>query len=257
MPMLQELDAGQITSAVRSAAERCVPLAVSTHREGRWFNLHSRFVVLKDEHILIETPTDQGSAGPYELAPAEKIGLNFKLKHHKHICTATVAGPAQFRLDDGTEISVVSVCWPTRMHRLQRRAYLRVEVPANRIVRASFWLGGREAEPAGGSPAAPVWSGTATNISAGGLQVRCGPEAASALEVGDVVGMRLLFGLGSEAVYADAQFRHVEEADGQSLMGFQFLGLGQTRQGHYALKVISVKVAEFQRAVGHQTARHG
>ncbi|MHC4983379.1 MAG: flagellar brake protein [Planctomycetota bacterium] len=255
MPTLQELDSRQISLAVRDAAQRYVPLALCAHREGQWINLHSRFVALKDEHILIEMPVGEDGVCRYEFAPAEKIGLSFKLKHHKHISTATVARLDQFWLEDGTKVPVVSVCWPTRMHRLQRRAYLRVEVPENRIVRISFWLGGREAEPMGGSPGAPVWSGMATNISAGGLQLRSMPEASKVLEVGDVVGMRLLFGLGSEAVYTDAQFRHVETAGEGVLMGFQFLGLGQSRQGRRTLKVISAKVGEFHRAVGQHAGR--
>jgi len=255
MPMLQELDSTQVALVVREAAERNVPLAVCARRDDRWVNLHSRFVAVKDDRILIEIPAGEDGSCPYEFSPAEKIGLNFKLKHHKYICTATAAGVTGFALNDGTEMPVLGICWPAHMHRLQRRAYLRVDVPPNRIVRASFWLGGLEAEPAGGSAIVPVWPGAVTNISAGGLQLRATAEAGGALDVGDVVGMRLLFALGSESVYADAQFRHKEDATGEVLMGFQFLGLGQTRQSQQALKLISAKVAEFQRPVGHRADR--
>ena len=248
MPTLQELDSTQVSHAVREAAQRCVPLAVSVSREGRWINLRSRFVTIADEYILVELPGDEDGYCSHELAPAEKMGLSFKLKHHKHICTVTVTGPDHYALDDGTKVSVLRVCWPTHMHRLQRRAYLRVDVPPNRIVRVSFWLGGTDNEPSGGQPSAQVWSGTATNISAGGVQLKTTHEPTRMLEAGDVVGMHLMFGLGSEAVYADAQFRHVERDGDEVLMGFQFVGLGQTRKTQQVLKVISSKVAEFQRA---------
>ncbi len=254
MPTLQELDGEQIDDIVRQAVRKRVPIVASISMEGRWINLRSRFVGVRDERVLVELPVPDEGPG-YEFTPAEKIGLNFKLKHHKYICTATVACVEQFRQDDGSEISVLSVCWPVRMSRLQRRAYLRVDIPANRIVRVSFWLGGKDAEPAGGSPTAPVWSGTATNISAGGLQIKSAAEPANVIEAGDVVGMRLMFALGSETVYTDAQFRHIEEIDGGFLLGFQFLGLGQTHEGQQALKQIIAKVGGFQSAAHRRPVR--
>jgi c-di-GMP-binding flagellar brake protein YcgR len=255
MPVLQELDGGQITSLLHEATARHVPLAVCACRDGRWLGLRSRFIAPKDNRILIEMPVDEKGACPYEFVPAEKIGISFKLKHHKHTCAATVGGVEQFELSDGTAVPVLSICWPAHMNRLQRRSYLRVDVPANRILRVSFWLGGRSAEPTGGSSEAPVWSGTAANISAGGVHVRCRPEAAAVLDVGDVVGMRLLFGLGGESIHTDAQFRRLEQTGGEVFLGFQFLGLGQTRQGVQALRVLSAKVAELQHAASREHQR--
>ena len=91
------------------------------------------------------------------------------------------------------------ICRPSRMQRLQRRAYIRAEVPPNRIVRASFWLGGRTAEPTGGSPTTPVWSGRVVNLSAGGFQLHTDAAAASDVEIGDAVGVRVVFGMGGQS----------------------------------------------------------
>jgi hypothetical protein len=102
------------------------------------------------------------------------------------------------------------------------------------------------------SPASPVWSGIVSNLSAGGLQVRCPLETARSLEVGDIVGMRLLFGVGEDAVYIDGQFRHLAVDGGEKLLGFQFLGLGHTRERQNALRRISMKVSEYQRAARRQ-----
>ncbi len=260
MPTLQDLESRQIDDAVRAAVDRAVPIAVTIRSGERWVNLHSRFIAIRNERILIEMPygdDEAGAPGPHEFVPAERVGLNFKLKHHKHICTVTAGGVEQFHLEDDTTIPVLSVCWPTRMQRLQRRAYIRADVPPGRIVRASFWLGGYEAEPAGTSPANPVWSGTVANLSAGGLQLAAAPDAVDCLEIGDIVGMRILFGLGEDTVYTDAQFRHLEKPEGPSTglrLGFQFLGLGQTRERQRALKLLSAKVAEFQHAARRRDA---
>jgi len=180
--------------------------------------------------------------------PADKVGLSFKLKHHKHLATATVAGIADWPVGGGLTCRAIGVCLPNKMQRLQRRAYFRADVPANRVVRAAFWLGGREAEPQGTTLTLPVWSGRVTNLSAGGFQIVCGLESVAPLECGETVGVRIAFGAGDGTVYADAQFRHVCRENDEAVMGFQFLGLAQTNEGKDALRIISRKVSEYQQA---------
>jgi c-di-GMP-binding flagellar brake protein YcgR len=256
MATLQELTHRQINEAIQAATERNVPATVTIRAGQSWANLHSRLMALRDEHVLIAKPSsDDGPSRP-EFHPADKIGLSFKLKHHKHIFTATVAGTERLGVDEQAE-PLLSLCWPTRMHRLQRRAFLRVDVPPNRIIRASFWLGGWQAEPAGTSPDRPVWSGRVSNLSAGGFQLVASHHVTRSVEVGETVGLRLAFGAGRNTVYADAQLRHMAAADDEALIGFQFLGLAQTREGRQALHVISAQVAELQRLQNPRARRRG
>lgn len=248
MPTLQELTVEQINEAMEGAVQKHLPLTLTAESENRWVNLRSRAIALSAEHLIIEPPTMDDGMTPYELALAEKVGISFKLKHHKHIFSARVAGTATVPLEDATEAAGVRICCPTRMHRLQRRAYIRADVPANRIVRASIWLGGRESEPAGTTADRPVWSGQVKNISAGGFAMRTSKHAAATLDVNDIVGVRMAFGAARETIYADAQFRHAEDDGDMVLMGLQFIGLTQSREGLATLQFISAKVGEFQRA---------
>ena len=250
MPALQQLNQRQIDEVLGEAAGRHVPLSVTVYCDGRWVAYHSRLIALRAEHLLIELP--QADAGqPQELAPAERISVSLKLKHHKHIFNAVVAGRETIRLDQGVEMMVVVLCGPTQMHRLQRRAYLRADVPANRIVRASVWLGGTEAEPSGTSHQRPVWTGQVTNISAGGFQMRIPRDFSGGLEPNDIVGARLVFGAGEKAVYSDAQFRHMEDDGPSALLGFQFVGLTETAEGMSALRAITSRVSDFTHCQGH------
>ena len=157
-------------------------------------------------------------------------------------------GTGQFEDDPSDAVQAITVCWPNRMHRLQRRAFIRADVPAGRVARASFWVGGRENEPPGADPQRPVWSGRLTNISAGGFQVlsSAGDDLWD-LAPGETVGVRLAFEAGSESVYADAQFRRIDKNAEDALLGFQFVGLAQDRRGRRALQYISGKVAEYHR----------
>jgi len=247
MAKLQEMTQEQIGDVLQTAVAKQVPLTVTLRRDKSWVTCHTHLLSDGDPHMLLgELQVHDGQEVP-RIASAERIGLSFKLKHHKHIFTVTAVGPEKFAGGGEDPNEALAVCWPTRMHRLQRRAYLRAELPEGRVVRASFWLGGRDNEPTQASLERPVWSGRLSNLSAGGFQVAMGPNEVWDLEMGETVGVRLAFEAGSESIYADAQFRHLDRLEDHILLGFQFIALAQDRRGRQALQYISSKVAEYHR----------
>ena len=248
MAMLQTLNNKQTNEVLQMAAERGVPVTLTVRPDNRWMSFHSRAIAVRQGCLLLAAPDVEEGKPAYEFAPASKVGVSFKLKHYKHMFAATVKGIEQVDSADGTKTPAVVVVCPTRMHRLQRRAYIRAVIPSNRIVRAAFWLGGKEAEPAGTSPENPVWSGQVIDLSAGGFSVRVDNEAAEVLEAGAIVGVRLAFGTAEDTTFTDAQYRHAEPDGEMTLMGFQFIGLAQTSEGQKALKMILRKMAELQKA---------
>lgn len=248
MAMLHELDIAQIDQVLAAAVQRHAPAILTVRGEQNWISLHSRLVDLRDGHILMEMPLEEAGQSAHEFKPADKVGVSFKLKHYKHLFTAVVAGCEPAPLPEGGQVPALSLCAPTMMQRIQRRVFGRVDVPSNRIVRATFWLGGRDAEPMGGRTRWPLWYGRVANLSAGGFQLRSDYDVTQILEVGETVGVRLSFGAGAdETLFADARFRHVEPSPDGALLGFQFVGLDLTPQGRQALEVISARVGDFQR----------
>ncbi len=248
MATLQNLSNQQIDEVLNLAAEKQVPAAIIVRDEGEWASFRTRFVGMSRGHILLEMPAPQPGEEPGEFSPADKVGVSFKLRHHKHLFNGTVAETGTVRLDDGSVQTVLHVCSPTRMQRMQRRAFNRTDVPPNRVVRAAFWVGGLESEPAGTTPDQPVWSGRVVNISAGGLQLVCGQHLGEAVSAGDIVGVRVSFGVGEQNAYADAQLRHAQtDDDGRTHLGFQFIGLGLSPQSCEALQIIGTKANQFQR----------
>lgn len=240
---MQDLNIRQINEAILGAVERHIPLSLSVQADD-WVNLHSRFVAVRDEHLLLELPLLEDGT-PHEFAPAQKVALSFKLKHHKYLSNARVVRIDSWTQEDGTEVAVLSSCFPMQMQRLQRRSFTRVAVPAGRIVRASFWAGKKDSEPAGAGDR-PVWAGKVLDLSAGGFQMLL-PEEPT-LNEGESVGVRLAFGPGETSIYCDAQFRHIcRQDDGLWSLGFQFIGLAQTEEGREVLRHIGRKMSEFTR----------
>lgn len=246
MAFLQQLTNEQIDEAIQNAAARQAPLVVTVREDRGWVNLYSRFVAAEDQYFLIE-PARSDEQGVRVFKPADRISLSFKLGHHKHIFSAIVAGQMT-RSVDGQEQTVLRLVSPTRMQRMQRRNYQRVAVPSNRLVRASLWLGGRDNEPVGSDASRLVLTGSVDDLSAGGFRLICKDCGGMRLQPGDAVGVHLSFDLGREGCYANAQLRHLTEEEGAVLLGLQFIALPQSQEGRLALRLISDKVAEFQRA---------
>ena len=247
MATLQSVGNQQINEVLGAACQRRLPATLTVRTDCGWANYRSRLLATQGGHVWLEMPSAQPDQPPREFQPADKVGVSFKLKHHKHIFTGTVARTDWEVLDDGSRAQVLRVCSPTKMHRMQRRAFFRADVPPNRVVRVSFWMGGRDAEPAGTTPGRPVWSGRVANLSAGGFQVVTEDDVVGCLDVGETVGVRIIFGAGEETAYADAQFRHTDDVNGDLYLGFQFVGLAQTTEGRSTLQLIGNKASMYQR----------
>lgn len=245
MPTLKDLSINEISESLLAAAEKDVPITLTVREDDRWATHRSRFVTVGGTHLVLQMPVPGEGVPPHEFVPAEKAGLSFKLRHHKYICTATVVG--QVGDCDGTGEPAIRVCWPNWMQKMQRRAFQRADVPPGRFARAAFWSGTSDSEPTNEGPDRPVWTGRVKNISAGGFQMTTDAAVADAVEMGEPVGVRVSFGTSRLPIYVDAQVRHVAPADSGVLVGFQFVGLGQTEQGRQVLQDITSAVTEFQR----------
>lgn len=246
MALLKNLYEDQIIDVLAPAATARARAVITVRNDGRWINMPSKVLSADDDHVWVEAPSGDGAAAEHQLSSRQTLAISFKLKHHKYLFTSKLEQAQQIELDDGEVCEALQIVLPERMQRLSRRTFERVDVPANRIVRSSFWPGGCDAEPTGGEEDGPVFLGAVTNISAGGFSVRTDKDVQQIVEVGFVVGVRLVFGVDGEAVYADAQCRHITLEDESIQLGFQFLGLGHTAAGREALRTIGRKVSEYQ-----------
>ena len=247
MSILQELGDEQVRQTLAGAVEKQVPATLAVRRGRNWLSLRTRLLAMRKMRFHVEDPGPQVHSGPCEFAPDEPVGVTFKHKHHKYTFSATVVGLQDVELMEGTEVRALCLQCPPTMTRVQRRAYHRVQVPANRVVRVAFWIGGIDSEPSGSSAEEPVWSGRVTDISAGGFQTLLSADLTDMFIAGETVGLRISFGVDDLTVFAEAQFRHADPTPDGALLGFQFIGLDQTSSGMVALQVIAEKVSEYLR----------
>lgn len=251
MPLIQELDRGQIDICLAEAVRRRVPVSMTCRVGGLWYNFRSRVIRQTRDELWLESPPDPAGTAEEkpEMVEGLMLGLTFKLGHHKHIFNTPIEAVCPISTDGGESLIAVCVPVPSKMQRLQRRAYYRVDVPRNRSILATFWHGGQACDKSA------RWEGWVTNISAGGFQVRLPSRSAANLCIGDVVGVHIKVGQEFEPVPADAQFRQrISDDRGVVMLGFQFVGLNESERGRETLERIGQIVRSFRRHQGRRRA---
>jgi c-di-GMP-binding flagellar brake protein YcgR len=240
MPAVQELSRAQLEESLDQAIARQTPATLTGHIGANWINLHAQLIRRGAGALwLTEAMYDDGQAAV--IPPGTPLGVSFKLRHYKHVFTTTLEAACTVQIG-GQEVRTLRLAAPARMQRIQRRAFLRADVPRSRSVLATFWEGGLNAQAANGV----AWEGWVSNISAGGFQVRLPTHTVPPLEAGDIVGVQLNLGQEYPNLRADTQFRHqLNDERGVTLLSFQFVGLSDTAAGQEVLRTLARVVRDF------------
>ncbi|MCD6377237.1 MAG: PilZ domain-containing protein [Planctomycetes bacterium] len=241
MALIEELTKQQIDTCLDEAIRRKIPLTMSCRVKNRWYSLHTRILKRDKKRLWLEYPTDEERPEKFDVGLA--LGLAFKLGHHKHIFTATIQNLCKVHTADTADtLRLICIPIPSRVQKVQRRAFVRVAVPASRSILVTFWLGGKDANQL------VRWEGWMTNISAGGFQLRMPSRSAPDMNTGEIVGARIEVGQDYEPIIVDARLRSLlHDERGVALLGFQFLGLNDSQQGRKTLQRISRIVCSFQK----------
>jgi len=252
MPLIQELGNRQIRQCLDEAIRRGIPVGATWRTGQQWHNLRTRILRRAGRTLWLELASPPPEDAP-EPPTGQEVGLSFKLKHHKHIFNVTVEALGHFQPTDGQDVPAILATAPVRMQRVQRRAYLRAEVPPNRSVLATFrmtWTMSDQSSAEDG----PTWEGWLTNLSAGGFRVRL-IHGAPQLDAGDLVSVVIEPGQEYEPITSYAQFRqHSTDQRSVAYQGFQFVGLNETPDGRKMLQHIGEIVTSFQRIQGRRRA---
>lgn len=244
MANLVKLTDNEMDKALGYAIEQHVPLTVTIHHQNRWLTFQSKMLTAAGELLWVKFPTLNDAAIAYDFRQGEEVGVTFRKDHQRFVFAVPVNGKEDDYKVDGQGLTALRLDKPREINWTQRRAHQRVDMPAEAMVRASFWLGGWQAQPNEPTVSSPVWSGRVMDLSAGGCFIRTNSEAARYMEVGDIVGLRITFGADNQEVLLDGQFRHSAPDGRMALVGFQFVDVDETPTSSHAWEVIKKKVSE-------------
>lgn len=226
---------------IADAARRRTPVVLTRQEGGGWKTYKARLLGCseQDRQVYIEQPAG-GSGGP-GLAPlsGELLGVAFRRGHKKCLFNAVVRRCPEDQT--GGSLWAFAVEWPEDMQELQRRVYQRACPPPERSIQVRFWVGAPGSAPERG------FVGVMQDLSAGGVRVRCTKD--DGLRVGDNVKITFTLRSCEPEFRLEGVFRHCQSMpDGACSLGFQFLGLETSRDGHETLVRLARTVTDLQRA---------
>ncbi len=250
----QELVApDQIQGIISTAARRTAPVALTSQVQQVWRTYRSRFLGTRGGGVWVEYAQDPEDEVKLELAAGEKIGVAFKHRHFKFVFPCLIEAVERFATETGEVVPAARLEWPTAMHQLQRRMFIRADVPDERAAFVHFWEGGLALEPQDGLREKLTYTGQLADLSAGGFRVRLFSNNDPGFTRGQPMGATLSVTGESSPISVDAQFRHASNDEFSVVLGMQIVGLAQTPEGRDTLERISRLAREFDRTQRRQT----
>lgn len=236
----QEEIAELLERAVKDRAEG--DMTYITH--GKWHKAKCTFTALTDETLHIDIIRPENTH-PETIQINQPIGVSVQMDYFKFIFETILVGfePAILLSDGGRAILEI----PEKVEKMQRRAFVRVDVPSDLNVKTLFWHRGYT-DDSTEVPMENYWQGRLVNLSAGGAQITLEPEFRDNFKEHQVVGMQFTPMSYQRPILVEAQVVHVAEAceDGTFSIGVEFLGLEAGGQGREILHRIHEIVTEYE-----------
>ena len=238
MAQKETLDNSEIKAALLTACREQSPVVGTFLVRGKWRLLDLKVCGCSDDFIEFcsEGPCDQ-------LQQQHPIGICIHLGHFKYLFDSTV----QMIQSEGTKCRI-SLQYPDKIERLERRVYHRQPVPEKMKVKIQFWHRGYLDESKN-EPTEKYWQGILLNLSAGGARFEIEHKHKEYFRVGQILGMQFTpmsyqqpLLLESYVIYAEEQSDHKHFR-----IGVKFLGLEVSPEGRQVLDRILEIINEYEK----------
>lgn len=208
---------------------------------GRWYKSPVQLVSVTTDVIHIRPINDKPDR-PMPLQVNQPVGLSFQLDYYKYLFETEVVG---FETSGG-RIAILD--FPDKVEQMQRRAYSRVPVPKNLVVKVLFWHRGYT-DDTREVPIDSYWQGKLIDLSAGGAQITVELHQKSNFRIRQVVGMQFTPMCYQQPILVEAQIIHLTEAvdTGLLTLGIEFLGLETSAEGRNTLHRLKDIVEIYER----------
>jgi c-di-GMP-binding flagellar brake protein YcgR len=228
---------------LQEAVQKHLPLTLTNKQNNCWQVYKSTFIGVLANRLVVALPVADAGAGHIEPSAGQEVAITFKKGYHKCLFVTRIVGREQFELDPGVSMPAMTVFCPQQIEKIQRRSYNRATVPAGEEVVVSFWPS--DTTDQSGS----CWQAYLVDLSAGGMGLKMGKTQLPALVEGQQVDLEFVPLPDQEPLRLQGRFRHATDAPeaGQSLLGFQLVGLEMSEEGRQILRRIGRIASLYQR----------
>ena len=237
MVQKETLDTSEIKAVLSEARQEKSPVIGSFRVDGKWQLLELKVCGCSDDFIefYCQTSCEQ-------LKQDQPVGICIHLGHFKYLFDST----AQAIELNGTQCQI-SLHFPDKVQRVERRAYHRQPVPADTTVKVLFWHRGYLDESEN-TPGEVYWQGTLLNLSAGGARFEIEIEHKEHFKIGQILGIQFTPMSYQKPLLLESHVKYAEEQSDKKhfRIGVEFLGLEASPEGHQILDRILEVISEYE-----------
>ena len=225
-------------------SKESIRVSVSYLINGRWETIEAVAQEISDKSISMMTIP---GAVPIEncLTIDQPVGISVSDNEYKYMAESLVIG-LDSKINDN-KAGYLILMMPAHVQKLLRRAFVRVNTPADLTVKVLFWH--RSYCQSGASvPAQTYWEGILNNLSAGGLQMTVPQHLADNFSRGQFIGLQFTPLPFQKPIVLEGTIRHIMTTlDGRVSLGIQFMGLESSEQGRETTIRLTETVQKYER----------
>ncbi len=237
MVQKETLDTSEIKDVLLEAREEKSSVIGSFTVDEKWQLLELKMCGCSDDFIDFQSQTSCE-----QLKQDQPVGICIHLGHFKYLFDSTV----QTIESNGTQCRI-SLHFPDKVQRVERRAYHRQPVPTSTKVKVMFWHRGYLDE-SDNTPGEVYWQGTLLNLSAGGARFEIEIEHKEHFRVGQLLGIQFTPMSYQKPLLLESHVKYAEEqSDNRHFrIGVEFLGLEASPEGRQILDRILEVISEYE-----------
>ena len=228
---------------------------ISFNSNGKWHMANVRLCAMTSENLHVELKPEE-KISPINIQINQPVGISCQYEFNKYIFETVVIGfESSVNQTHGGRI-VLEL--PKKIERMQRRAYIRIDVPNDLNIKVLFWHRGY-VDDSQEVPLENYWQGKLIDLGAGGMQIEVDLEEGPNFRVGQLIGLQFTPMSYEKPMLLEAQVRHLAETTDKKKLyiGVEFIGLEASSEGHHKLRRLIEIVNEYEQASNHHPAQIG
>lgn len=217
--------------------------SVSFLVRGNWRKIKVKLQAVTETNIQLNLIPDKEQCQVL-IETDQPVGITVASENCNYLAETVVVGVDSNVNENKPGLIVVKI--PFTVEKMQRRAYVRVDVPGDMKIKVLFWHRGYSDDSAH-IPVDNYWEGEMLDLSAGGLQMIVDNELAQNFSKDQFVGMQFTPMPYQRPVIVDGIIRHIICSDnGGIALGIKFIGLESSAQGREIIKRLSATIEEYK-----------
>lgn len=221
----------------QAAADHQVPVQAAVLHQSRWLSFTGPILEIRNKQVFFELPKPIESHRAEDVLVGTLCHMDFRIDGIWYFFEAHVEGPTHVRKPLATH-RALSFTLPERLHGVDRRLVRRYDLTHENVVRAAICPG---------ASAKPVWTGRVTNLSIGGLQMRCLVTALGFFAPGDQVQAKVWLEPHSEPLQMQANYRRGLPDGAMALLSFQFAQASPQPETQAAMEALQARLERLSR----------